>query len=104
MKWSPPPQSNVVKIGLVCKRRSGIDNSEEEGTCKQRLLLADDESIQVYDVDDVNWSANIKHGFEGIKNVEFGRNCEEVIVFSDFQVGVSNAHRLPCDKTDIPDR
>ncbi|TGZ79839.1 hypothetical protein EX30DRAFT_355516 [Ascodesmis nigricans] len=85
MRWSPLPQSNVIKIGLVSKRRSGIDNSEEEGTFKQRLLLADDESIQVLDVDDDKWSASIKHGFEGIKNVDFGRSCEEVIIFSDFQ-------------------
>jgi hypothetical protein len=70
------------------KRRSGIDNAEEEGTAMQRVLLADEETIQVFDVRDDKWTATISQGFGGIKNVEFGRNEDEVIVFSEFQVSL----------------
>lgn len=69
------------------KRRSGIDNSDEEGTNKQRVLLADDEVIRVFDSNDEKWTAVISQGFGGIKNVEFGRNEDEILVFSEFQVG-----------------
>lgn len=90
MKWSPVPPSDSTGSpswnGFRCKRRSGIDNSEEEGRHTQRILLADDETIQVFDVNDEKWTATISQGFGGIKNVEFGRNADEVIVFSDFQV------------------
>lgn len=74
----------VTPSQLVFKRRSGIDNTEEKGTWKQRLLLADDETIEVLDVDDDEWSASFKHELESIKSVDFGSSCEEVIVFSHF--------------------
>lgn len=90
MKWSPVPSNDVISAawnGFWCKRRSGIDNSEEEGTITQRVLLADSDIIQVFDVKDEKWTATISQGFGGIKNVEFGRNADEVVVFSEFQVG-----------------
>lgn len=68
------------------KRRSGIDNSDEEGTGRHRVLLADDEVIRVFDSKDDKWTAVISQGFGGIKNVEFGRNEDEILVFSEFQV------------------
>jgi WD40 repeat protein len=40
-------------------------------------------------VKDEKWTATISQGFGGIQNVEFGRNADEVIVFSEFQVGPS---------------
>jgi hypothetical protein len=90
MKWSPKAQNDINGSpswnGFWCKRRSGIDNSEEEGIVTQRVLLADDETILVFDVKDEKWTAKINPGFGGIKNVEFGRNADEVVVFSDFQV------------------
>jgi len=94
MKWSPVPSNDTISApwnGFWCKRRSGIDNSEEEGTITQRVLLADEETIQVFDVKDEKWTATISQGFGGIKNVEFGRNADEVVVFSEFQVGT-----IPC--------
>lgn len=73
-------------IPLIGKRRSGIDKSESEGGGRQRILVADEQSIHVYDVDDEKWTVCINQGFGGIKNVEFGRNADEVVVFSEFQV------------------
>ncbi|KAI5856912.1 hypothetical protein BZA05DRAFT_161638 [Tricharina praecox] len=92
MKWSPVPSNDVISAawnGFWCKRRSGIDNSEEEGTITQRVLLADSDIIQVFDVKDEKWTATISQGFGGIKNVEFGRNADEVVVFSEFQLKVT---------------
>jgi hypothetical protein len=89
MKWSPVPQSDNTSIewnGFMCKRRSGIYNSAKEGDIVQRVLLADDETILVFDANDEKWTATISQGFGGIRNVEFGRNADEVVVFSDFQV------------------
>ena len=51
-----------------------------------RILVADEETIQVYDLKDEKWTATINQGFGGIRNVNFGRNQDEVIVFSDYQV------------------
>ena len=51
-----------------------------------RILVADEETIQVYDLKDELWNATINQGFGGIRNVDFGRNQDEVIVFSDYQV------------------
>lgn len=93
VRWSPVHLSENICSpawnGLWHKRRSGIDNSEEEGIVTQRVLLADDETIQVFDVKDEKWTATIGQGFGGIKNVEFGRNADEVIVFSEFQLKVT---------------
>lgn len=54
-----------------------------------RLLVADSEQIQVYDMKDDKWTATINQGFGGIKNVDFGRNQDEVIVFSDYELKVT---------------
>jgi len=92
VKWSPYLNNSFTSpawhgIPVIGKRRSGIDKSEEEGGGRQRVLLADDQSIQVYDVEDEKWTATIKQGFGGIRHVQFGRNADEVVVFSEFQVG-----------------
>lgn len=91
VKWSPYLDGSFTSpawhgIPLIGKRRSGIDKSESEGGGRQRILLADEQSIQVYDVEDEKWTACINQGFGGIRNVEFGRNADEVVVFSEFQV------------------
>lgn len=92
LKWSPHLSNSYSSpawhgVPVIGKRRSGIDKSEEEGG-RQRILLADDETIQVYDVEDEKWTAIINQGFGGIRHVQFGRNADEVLVFSDFQVGL----------------
>lgn len=89
IKWSPIPQTDRTPFawnGLICTRRNGIDSSAEKGNVVQRVLLADDESIKVFDVRDEKWTATISLGCGGIKNVEFGRNADEVVIFSDFQL------------------
>jgi len=89
MKWSPQVKNELCVgwNGLASgKRRSGIDKTEEEGGAPLRLLVADEETIQVYDMKDDKWTATINQGFGGIRNVDFGRNQDEVIVFSDYQV------------------
>ena len=74
---------NGIKPG---KRRSGIDKTEEEGGGQLRILVADEDTIQIFDMKDDKWTATINQGLGGIKNVEFGRNQDEIIVFSDYQV------------------
>lgn len=52
-----------------------------------RVLVADDETTRVYDLRDEKWNAVISNGSGGMgKNVhvEFGRDENEVIVWSDF--------------------
>ncbi|MCJ1408361.1 hypothetical protein MMC19_002436 [Ptychographa xylographoides] len=52
-----------------------------------RILLADDDTIHVYDVDDTQWHVVIKGASSStgrVANVEFGHTQDEVIVFSDF--------------------
>lgn len=89
MRWSPQVKTEVCVswngLGLG-KRRSGIDKTEEEGGAPLRILIADEETIQVYDMKDDKWTATINQGFGGIRNVDFGRNQDEVIVFADYQV------------------
>ncbi|PWW80172.1 YVTN repeat-like/Quino protein amine dehydrogenase [Tuber magnatum] len=94
VKWSPYLNNSFTSpawhgIPVIGKRRSGVDKSEEEGGGRQRVLLADDQSIQVYDVEDEEWTAIIKQGFGGIRHVQFGRNADEVVVFSEFQLKVT---------------
>ncbi|KAG0126983.1 hypothetical protein HOY82DRAFT_90218 [Tuber indicum] len=94
VKWSPYLNSSFTSpawhgIPVIGKRRSGVDKSEEEGGGRQRVLLADDQSIQVYDVEDEKWTAVIKQGFGGIRHLQFGRNADEVVVFSEFQLKVT---------------
>ncbi|KAF8539602.1 hypothetical protein BDD12DRAFT_881985 [Trichophaea hybrida] len=106
MKWSPKPQNDINGSpswnGFWCKRRSGIDNSEEEGIVTRRVLLADDETILVFDVKDEKWTATISQGFGGIKNVEFGRNADEIVVFSDFQLKVTVWNLITSKHIEIP--
>lgn len=90
IKWSPKVNDGCAdflwdKAGLHNKRRSGIDKTEEEGGHTPKILVADDEVIHVYDIRDEKWSATIHQGFGGIRNVEWGRNADEVLVFSEFQ-------------------
>lgn len=52
-----------------------------------RVLLADEDVVHVWDVQDSEWSATIDDGSAGvgkIANVEFGGDDTEVLVFSNF--------------------
>ncbi|KAL7266450.1 hypothetical protein RUND412_011003 [Rhizina undulata] len=108
MRWSPRMKNESYcspawhGLPIIGKRRSGIDKSEEEGGAPLRILLADEETVQVFDVEDEKWMATINQGFGGIRNVEFGRNADEVIVFSDFQLKVTVWNLISSRLIEIP--
>ena len=55
----------------------------------QRFLLADQDTVHVYDLSDSRWHAMISgasSSIGSISNVEFGSTKDEVLVFSDFGV------------------
>ena len=57
-----------------------------------RILLANDEVVRVYEVDNSQWKAVINgaaSGLMGIANVVFGSDENEVLVFSNFGVKVT---------------
>lgn len=61
--------------------------SETPARC--RILLADDDTVRVYDAYDAQWSATITRASSNIgkiANVEFGYTSDEILVFSDFSV------------------
>lgn len=63
-----------------------------ESQISQRILLADEEQIRVWDLLDEKWTATINNGSGGmgkIVNAEFGRTKDEVLVFSDFNSKVT---------------
>lgn len=85
LKWSSPtPGSSQAQI----------EDTEEEDKPEtpllppppQRILVADDQVIEVYDVNDKDWKAIVNPGFGGSKYVDFGADEDEVVVLSDFQV------------------
>ena len=58
---------------------------------RNRVLLADDDSVHAYDVNDSQWSATIERAsgkFGKIANIAFGYSTNEVVVFSDFGIKV----------------
>ena len=68
------------------KQRNGL--LEQQG----RILLADDDTIRVYDINDPSWHAVIDKASSNlgrIVEVAFGHTKDEVVVFSDFGVKVS---------------
>ncbi|KAH0552996.1 hypothetical protein GP486_006807 [Trichoglossum hirsutum] len=82
-------RSGYFEGAATTKRRSGIDKTEEEGGSSMRILLADEDTVRVWDVSDAKWTAAVQGvggGLGKIANVEFGRNADEVLVFSEFGV------------------
>ena len=84
MRWASPHE-NVAAIpqGLCNEKR------DEQGSWCNRLLLAYDDNIHVYDVHDPNWSAVIEKAsgsLGGIADVCFGFTANELLVFSDFGI------------------
>lgn len=69
--------------------RNSLKVSNDSNPSTLRLLVADDDRIQVYDAADAQWSASISGASKNagkIVNVEFGNTPDEVLVFSDFGV------------------
>ncbi|KAI9893305.1 MAG: hypothetical protein M1814_000435 [Vezdaea aestivalis] len=56
-----------------------------------RVLLADEETIQVWDVEDVSFSATISKAGDEVKavNVDFGASSDEIVTWSDCNLRVS---------------
>lgn len=69
------------------------DATKEQGNehCEQlgRILLADEDAIRIYDINDPTWHAVIDKAASNlgrIVDVDFGHSKDEVVVFSDFGV------------------
>ena len=63
-------------------------NNEKQSQCN-RILLADDDTVRVYDINDLSWSALIERAacnLGRIADVTFGYHPNECLVFSDFGV------------------
>ena len=57
-----------------------------------RFLLADEDTVRIWDLQDTEWSATIDNGSGGmgkIANAEFGADDTEVLVFSSFNAQVT---------------
>ncbi|KAF3926158.1 hypothetical protein ABW21_db0203169 [Orbilia brochopaga] len=54
-----------------------------------RLLVADENVIEVYDAHDEEWKAVLTPGFGGVKHVDFGGSEDEVLVLSEFGLKVT---------------
>jgi len=57
-----------------------------DGDVPQRFFLADEKTVEIYDSLDNTWSATVNQGHGAIKAVEFGKDINEIVVTSDFQV------------------
>jgi WD40 repeat protein len=60
-------------------------NSYNDATA--RLLVYTEDSVKIWDLDDPAWTATINNGSGGMGKIisaEFGRNEQEVLVYSDF--------------------
>ncbi|KAJ4288557.1 hypothetical protein N0V90_011794 [Kalmusia sp. IMI 367209] len=78
--WSPPSKPSD---GTATPPR----RSSAPALRSNRVLVADDDTTRVYDLRDDKWNAVINNGSGGMgKNVHagFGRDEEEVLVWSDF--------------------
>ncbi|KAI4145077.1 MAG: hypothetical protein LQ341_002468 [Variospora aurantia] len=72
--------------GQSIMKRGGTNGNDPVGLDSQRLLLADDTTILVYDVRRPALYAEISGatGLTSLGNIEFGHTPDEVMVFSDF--------------------
>ncbi|KAF2437791.1 hypothetical protein P171DRAFT_173179 [Karstenula rhodostoma CBS 690.94] len=78
--WSPPSASRSG--AATPPRRSSAPSPRSH-----RILVADDATTRIYDLRDDKWNAVVSNGSGGMgKNVtvEFGRDEDEVLVWSDF--------------------
>ncbi|MCJ1308523.1 hypothetical protein MMC25_002176 [Agyrium rufum] len=75
---------------LGWSNQSSIKATETDGiTASPRVLLADNDNVHVYDLEDSQWHglfSGASSGLGPISNVEFGSTKNEILVFSDFSV------------------
>ena len=75
--------------------RSPATGGPQNQQCRekaQRVLLANNDTVLIYDANDAQWKAEItgaSSNLDNIANVDFGYNPNEVLVFSDFRVKVT---------------
>ncbi|MCJ1434369.1 hypothetical protein MMC27_003737 [Xylographa pallens] len=72
------------------RARNGSISGEQ--SIPSRILLADDDTVHIFDLSDPKWQATVAGGSGGtgkIANAEFGFTKDEVIVFSDFGLKVT---------------
>lgn len=93
----PLPPEFIARCRFIrWSRLSGIpveaiqqpSDDEKQSQCN-RILLADDDTVRLYDVNDPIWSALIERAASHlgrIADVAFGHNSNEFLVFSDFGV------------------
>ena len=77
-RWGGIPEEAIQQQG----------DDEKQSQCN-RILLADDDTVRLYDVNDPIWSALIERAGSNlgrIADVAFGYNPNEFLVFSDFGV------------------
>jgi len=83
-----------IRWSRLCDKTQLVSKTYEDGQSDwqcNRILLADDDSIRVYDVNNTNWSAVIERPSGtsgGITDIAFGYTSNEVLVFSDFGIKV----------------
>ncbi|KAF3929597.1 hypothetical protein ABW19_dt0208979 [Dactylella cylindrospora] len=92
IKWSPWKRSITGIISEVKEEETEdgdpiIAASTLPLTTPLRILVADDQVVEVYDAGDAEWRAVLNPGFGGMKYVDFGGNEDEVVVLSEFGVG-----------------
>ncbi|KAF3309700.1 hypothetical protein TWF173_010680 [Orbilia oligospora] len=85
LKWSSPPLSLPVVEGD--ENKSNVLPSTSPSP--SRILVADDQVIEVFDAHDEDWKATLNPGFGGIKYVDFAADADEVLVLSEFGLKVT---------------
>jgi WD40 repeat protein len=104
IRWSPQISSrpghsstpSTPKVGHPSQSEwspiQGYTGLQRSQSFTQRILLADQDVVRVFDIKQDNWSAviNAAAGSIGkIYNVEFGRTAEEILIFSEHNVKVT---------------
>ncbi len=86
---------------------AGIEGQESaNGSQWSRILLADDDTVRIYDVNEPKWSATIEKAasnFGRIADVAFGHTPNELLVFSDFGAKLTIWSLLSCRGIEIRD-
>ena len=75
--------------GGIAEKAIQLRGDDEKQSQCNRILLADDDTVRLYDVNDPSWSALIERAASNlgrIADVAFGYNPNEFLVFSDFGV------------------
>ncbi|KAK6497411.1 hypothetical protein TWF481_011820 [Arthrobotrys musiformis] len=87
LKWSSPPIPLPVAEG---DEESNVPILLQSPTSSpSRILVADDQVIEIFDAHNEDWKATLNPGFGGIKYVSFGANPDEVLVLSEFGLKVT---------------